>query len=421
MMRRLSVVAFALLFAAIAAAGARAETTILTGELSGAPYTIKVPDNWNGTLVVHAHGYRDKADHAGEVDDRSAPASPSPALDPALLAMGYALAGSAYSDNGWAVREGIRDTHRLTSFFAERFGTPRRTLLWGFSMGSIVTFDLAEHVDELFDGYLAACAVGAGTTRAWDGALAHLLAYKVAFGMPGAWGSPGDIDDDVDFETEVVPKLLADTAAFPDYVGRLEFVRLVTQAAGPGTIPPPLVWFPGGFFTNMFFLTEARGELERRAGGSPAQNLTHTYSLTATEKAYLAGLGVNADALLTAMNAERYAASTPARNYARHWADYTGKVKGPMLTLHTQVDTLVPPMHESAYAETIAASGRSDRLYQAYTSGQGHCNFTGPQLVTALTELDEWVATGDAPIASDFPAALGFLPEGYDPGPWPQP
>ena len=76
MLRRLSVVAAALVLATVAAVGARADTT-LTGELGGAPYTIKVPTNWNGTLVVFAHGYRDKADHPGEVDDRSAPASPN--------------------------------------------------------------------------------------------------------------------------------------------------------------------------------------------------------------------------------------------------------------------------------------------------------------------------------------------------------
>jgi hypothetical protein len=42
----------------------------LEGEHAGANYKIVVPDaNWNETLVVLAHGYRDKADHPGEVDD----------------------------------------------------------------------------------------------------------------------------------------------------------------------------------------------------------------------------------------------------------------------------------------------------------------------------------------------------------------
>src|SRR5829696_8077865 len=44
----------------------------LSGELHGAPYRIRVPANWNGTLLVFAHGYRDKADHPGEIDNRSA-------------------------------------------------------------------------------------------------------------------------------------------------------------------------------------------------------------------------------------------------------------------------------------------------------------------------------------------------------------
>jgi pimeloyl-ACP methyl ester carboxylesterase len=153
-----------LLIAVVAALGlavpaATAAPTTLTGELNGAPYTIVVPDNWNGALVVHAHGYRDLADHPGEVDDRSAPATPSPALEPVLLAQGYALAGSAYKTNGWAVQDGIADTRALVSHFRGAVGTPSRTLLWGFSMGSLVTLALAEQTAGHFDGYLAACAV----------------------------------------------------------------------------------------------------------------------------------------------------------------------------------------------------------------------------------------------------------------------
>ena len=418
-MRRLLLVAIAACVAAIAATGARADTT-LTGELGGAAYEIKVPTSWNGTLLVFAHGYRDKADHPGEVDNRSAAASPNSALDPILLAQGYALAGSAYADNGWAVKEGIHDTRVLTTFFNEIFGKPKRTLLWGFSLGSIVTFAEAENAAGVFDGYLAACAVGAGTPRAWDGALAHLLAYKVAFGMPASWGTPGDVRDDLDFDTEVFPVLLPQILS-PANFGKLEFIRLVSQVTGPGSIPLTTpTWLPGGLITNMFFLTEARAELERRANGPVAQNFTHTYTLSTAEKAYLAALGVNADALLAAMNAERYGAAPQARNYVRQWADYSGRIKGPMLTLHTQVDTLVPPLHESAYEDTVAAAGRSDSLYQTYTSGHGHCNFTGPQLLTAVGALDSWVATGVRPTPASFPAALGFL-NGFVPAPWPQP
>lgn len=414
MIRKLLLAAAAVLVLAVPAA--TAAPTVLTGELDGAPYRIVVPENWNGTLLVHAHGYRDRADHPGEVDDRSAPAAPSPAFEPALLAQGYALAGSAYKTNGWAVQDGITDTKALVSYFRDAVGQPSRTLLWGFSMGTLVTLALAEQTAGQFDGYLAACAVAAGTTRAWDGAVATSLAYKVAFGWNDAWGSVGDLRDDLDFDTEVVPKMIPEVSN-PANFGKFEFIRLVTGAA-PLAFPAPA--YPDWILTNMFFGTEGRAELERRAGGPVGQNLTHTYSLSVADKAYLAILGVDADALLAQMNAGRtIAADTSARNYLEHWADFAGKIKKPVLTLHTQTDSLVPTSHESAYAATVGAAGRSGLLAQTYTSGIGHCNFSGPQLLTALGALDGWVATGSKPTEATFPAALGFLP-GFVAPPWPQ-
>ena len=414
MIRTLFVAAVAALGLAVPAA--TAAPTTLTGELDGAPYRIVVPENWNGTLVVHAHGYRDLADHPGEIDDRSAPAAPSAALEPALLAQGYALAGSAYKTNGWAVQDGIADTKALVSYFRDAVGKPNRTLLWGFSMGSVATLALAEQTAGHFDGYIAACAVGAGTPRAWDGAVATSLAYKAAFGWSDAWGSVGDVRDDLDFDTEVLPKMIPEVSN-PLNFGKFEFIRLVTGAA-PRAFPSPA--YPSWIITNMFFGTEGRAELERRAGGPVGQNLTHLYSLSAADRAYLAVFGVDSDALLAQMNAGRtIAADTSARNYVEHWADYSGKLKKPLLTLHTQTDSLVPTSHEAAYASTVAAAGRSDLLAQTFTSGIGHCNFTGPQLLTALGALDSWVATGTKPTAASFPAALGFLP-GFVAPPWPQ-
>lgn len=408
--------AAAVVLAALAVPAASAAPGTYTGELDGAPYRIVVPAAWNGTLVVHAHGYRDLADHPGEVDDRSAPAAPSPALEPFLLGMGYAIAGSAYASNGWAVQEGIRDTKALVSHFRDTIGKPSRTLLWGFSMGSVVTFALAEQTAGHFDGYLAACAVGAGATRAWDGAGALSAAYAAAFGWPASWGTPANVRDDLDFDTEVAPKLFFEVSNFANW-GKFEFLRLVSGSA-PSSLPSPA---PSWMFTNMFFATEARAELERRAGGPVVENVDHTYSLSAADKGYLALFGVDADALLAQMNAGRNVTAPPsARNYAEHWADYSGKLKKPLLTLHTQTDALVPPSHESAYAATVAGAGRSGLLAQTFTSGNGHCNFSGEQLLTSLGALDAWVATGTKPTAASFPAALGFLP-GFAAPAWPQP
>src|SRR5690349_5262294 len=101
----------------------------VAGELHGAPYRIRVPANWNGTLLVFAHGYRDKADHPGEIDNRNADIAPSAALEAPLLAQGFALAGTAYRDNGWAIGDAIQDVKDLALFFRANVAQPQRTIL----------------------------------------------------------------------------------------------------------------------------------------------------------------------------------------------------------------------------------------------------------------------------------------------------
>ena len=415
MFKRLRVSMVALLGALTLAAAATAAT--FEGEHSGANYKIVVPDAWNGTLVVLAHGYRDKADHPGEVDNRSAMDAGFTAIANGLAAQGYAVAATSYRDNGWAVKESIHDITALRARFNGLVGKPDTALLMGFSLGSFVTAKLAEQRSGLFDGYLPACGVLAGAPRAWDTGAAGMLAYKLIFGVPSSWGTPADADNDVDFETEVAPTLLGQVLN-PLNFGKWEFIRLVSGARGP-TIPLAPGLYPSWLFTNFFFFTEARAEAERRAGGPYVQNVTHSYSLPASELAYVGTLGFNAAPVLAAMNAsERFSGDQSARNYMSHYATFSGKLSDPVLTIHTKWDTLVPWGHESAYAETVAAAGASDLLVQASTNGLGHCNFSPTEIGASVALLESWAETGVKPSAATL-AAAGLDPVTAPPE-WPQ-
>jgi hypothetical protein len=223
------------------------------------------------------------------------------------------------------------------------------------------------------------------------------------------------VRDDLDFETEVVP-ILAAQVTNPGNLGRFEFIRLVNRL-------PAQQFYTGAnwLFTDMFFNTEGRAELERRAGGPVAQNQDHSYSLTPEQTAYLGTLGVNANVLLADMNAKpKVKADRSARKYARRFATPTGKLKRPVITLHTTVDGLVTVDNESVYRETVEDRGRERLLLQVFTESVGHCTFTPEQLISTVKAMESWLSTDSRPAATFFPASLGFEP-GFQPPPWPHP
>jgi len=404
----------ALLLAVPASAGsgrfAPGSAIELQGTLGDAPYRVKVPASWNGTLLVFAHGY-------GRSATQPIPITPnygSAGQEQFFLDRGYALAASAYSRPGWAVKEGIQETLALTNWFKGHVAMPETTILWGRSMGSVVTMESLERFPGAYDGVISMCAVGAGSARAFDGATAVAVAYDAAFGWPAAWGPIDDVRDDLSFNADVVPVLVGQLLN-PANIGKFEFLRLVSRLPATGFYTPPTALEAPFLFQVMFFVTEGRAELERRAGGIPVQNLNHSYTLGAAEQAYLAALGVNANALLASMNAKRtIAADQNARNWLEHYASYTGAFSRPEIGLWGINDGLVPASHASAYRETVQDAS----LYlDGFASAPGHCNYSDEQLLETVTKMESWIATGVKPTPLSAP---GIVP-GYVPAPFPVP
>ncbi len=384
----------------------------LQGELNGVPYLIRVPANWTGTLLVYAYGYGDAA---------NTPLLTPPYVDAkTLLDRGFALAGIFAAHHvpvppvpvaGWNMKERMQNTAALTAAFRGLVGQPERTIMWGQSMGGLMTLGMIEKFPELYDGAVALCPPAAGSPRRFDQGLDVTLAYAVVFGWNDQWGTPGDLRDNLDFRG-VAPYILANMT--PAQYGLWEFIRRVNR------IPPDTYYDDANRLQNLYFAIGVRAELEHRAGGAVAENIGRIYTLTEQDQSELSALGVDGYELLAKMNEMNTFNSDPnARNYAIHYVNPTGRITRPIITLHTEGDWLATPNHEGAYRATVKDQGKGDLLMQEFVPGGAHCTFKLDQVLAGINAMMSWLDTGTRPEPSVFfPAALGFDPS-YVPEPWP--
>jgi alpha-beta hydrolase superfamily lysophospholipase len=87
-------------------------------------------------------------DHGYDIE----PANGAPTLGPAplrqrMLARGFAIAASSYSQRGWALFRTAADHRELLAAFAARFGMPGSIFASGGSMGGVVALQQAEQGD----------------------------------------------------------------------------------------------------------------------------------------------------------------------------------------------------------------------------------------------------------------------------------
>src|SRR5260370_1998138 len=89
-------------------------TNTLHGTLTGTQinYTIAMPSNWNGTLLLYSYIYTSPTDPS----PNPAPIASDSTTQGALLQQGYALAGSSYG-SCWAVPQPFQNHIALLNFF----------------------------------------------------------------------------------------------------------------------------------------------------------------------------------------------------------------------------------------------------------------------------------------------------------------
>jgi hypothetical protein len=125
------------------------------GTLDGANYVIRIPDEWNGMLVVGCHKWMpfDWTPDAQFAMDNLVN-SQGTSLPLALVEQGFAYAASSYGEGGWPVKEAIIRTHQLTEYVIDNYGVTGKVFVIGHSMGGTIALILGEKYPELYDGVL---------------------------------------------------------------------------------------------------------------------------------------------------------------------------------------------------------------------------------------------------------------------------
>lgn len=362
------------------------------GTSNGAQYAMFLPKTWNGRLVLWAHGFVDPGAPIALPDVQPADVAPwLVELREQLLAAGYAVAYSSYSENGWAVKDGAERTHELRNLFIGRFGVPTHVYVGGRSLGALITVLLAETYPGDYQGALALCGPLGGGRLETD----YIANVRVLFDFfyPGVL--PGDAlhVPPMEFtpESQIVKDIVAAIVAEPQKAVAL---AAVDQIELPYRTLSELVF---SIVRPLGYNIRGTNDILARTGGlSPFGNLGTWYT----------GLGLYD----TAVNAgvDRFAAKDAAIRYLNDYYRPRGILTAPLLTLHTTMDPDVPFFHEAALARIVAAARTSKWLAQQSVQRYGHCNVTPEETVVTLGRLVNWAEQGVKPASGDVTPQLAI-------------
>ena len=333
-------------------------------------YAILVPDEWNGELVVYAHGFVD-ADEPLVLPDKDN----APEIRDAVVEMGFAWAYCSYRENGMAVKDGAWATRQLTQIFhASVKSTPTFTWLMTNSMGGLIGLELVEtHANE-FDGIVSLNGMIGGTKAQLD----YVGHVRVLFDIfyPGVLpGSVLDVPEDFDLTMDVVYPVAQAVQANPTGLG---IISSMMQTPLPGR--------NGGELTESLITALAfnfRGihdVLERTGGACPIDNYDTVYEAAAP--------GLLPDEVLAMINAtvQRYDRSIPTDNLFDRYYEPSGELTIPMITMHNAFDPVVHLYQEDLYAAKVAAKGYSQNLERRVVERYAHTDFPAAEAVAEATE-----------------------------------
>jgi hypothetical protein len=349
------------------------------GTYDGGLYRIEIPDNWNGELVLWAHGYVATSGQNGStlrLDNHP--------IREHLIRQGFAWAASSYRCNGYVPGQGLLDTLALTDLFTKTSGrVPRRTYLTGGSMGGHITILGLHKFPTTFAGGLAMCAAGPELFDFYAGVAAAAEAIT-----------------DIRFTPDEIPRDLEKMSAVlghpPDYTAKGRQLASVEIDISGGPRP----FAVEGLASQERFLALISAGAPAIAGSTAP--LYRGVDTTHIRYALDEGLGLTAASLERSV---RRKTGDPAYRGAHtpyeEVAPFDGRIERPLMTLHGTGDLFVPIFLEQTLKHAITKTGHQALLTQRVMRIAGHCGFSQPEQIRAFDDLVRWVRDGVRPEGDD--------------------
>ncbi|HUM14491.1 MAG TPA: hypothetical protein VL086_02285 [Candidatus Nitrosotalea sp.] len=369
--------ALALLAWAITAASAPA-ATFLEGTHEGADFLIGMPEKWNGGLVMFAHGYEGEGDGRGSV--RASP------LASHLDARGYAWAASGYRSRGYRPDWFLADVAALRTRFIKQFGSPRWTVLHGQSMGGHVTIASLELHPEIYQGALIECGIVDGVGLV-DWLYAYTAAAEYLSGVRLL-----DAPDRQVFSALVNGPWLDAFGTPGSYTDRGRRFDSVVKYLVGGDLPLRAEGMPQRYIMNLN---------SRDPGPDRAREFARHASTAHIRYQIDPGLGVTDDELNRGVRRILPAPGARSREGNPVFAELTGRIRVPLMTIHETADFRVPFRLQQDYRRRTVAAGTSHLLVQRAVRWAGHCAFDGTVRERAFDDLVGWMERGAVPQGDD--------------------
>lgn len=382
---------------------ATAPPTTATGTLpDGAAWRADVPADWNGKLVLFAHGFR--------------PGPANPAWDNGfaptaneLIGRGYAVASSSYATTGWALGTAAQDQIDTLAAFEQNFGEAERVIAVGRSMGGLVTSMMAELPASGIDGAVSTCGLVGGGVSLNNYQLDAAYAAAELL-LPG---------QDIRLTGFTTPAQSAETVAAlkaalqqagESAEGRARLALVAALLNTPTDLegvdannPEALAAAQAKLIADTLpTVIERRHTIVNAAGGDSGWTAGVDYSalLQASEQRQVvkhmyavAGLNLTTDLSTLTANAD-IEPSVEGYEWMLRTSTPTGELQVPLLATHTVVDLLAPVEYQEEYAETVRQAGGNSLFRQAFVNRAGHCNFTVAENIAAIEAMDQRLETG---------------------------